>query len=79
MKGVTSVAIHARAHAEDPRSSTSSGGLRRAVRMPGGRVSGAVPVGTRQRQGLAGFTFLSTPFTRTVTFPRLRARSATTR
>jgi hypothetical protein len=31
------------------------------------------------RQGLTGFTFLSTPFTRTVTFPRFRARSATIR
>lgn len=30
-----------------------------------------------RRQGLAGFTFLSTPFTRTVTCFRLRARSAT--
>ncbi|GAA3485203.1 hypothetical protein GCM10018966_097360 [Streptomyces yanii] len=30
-----------------------------------------------RRQGLIGFTFVSTPFTRTVTFPWFRARSAT--
>lgn len=30
-----------------------------------------------RRQGLIGFTFVSTPFTRTVTFRRFRARSAT--
>jgi len=76
--------INALAHPTRPRGREQGGLPVTLTPIPRGQAGRAATETTARPlparcQGLIGLTFRSTPFTRTVTFFRFRARSATTR